>query len=61
MVLVVKYLPANAGDARNTGLISGSGRSPRRRKSNPLQYCLENCMDREAWWSEVYRVAKSWT
>ena len=30
--------------------------------SNPLQYsCLENPMDRGAWWALVHRVAKSWT
>ena len=43
MVLVVKNLPANAGDIRDTGSIPGLGRSPRGRHGNPLQYsCLEN-------------------
>ena len=47
MVLVVRNLPANAGDA---GLIPGSGRSPGEENGNPLQYsCLENPMDRGAW------------
>ena len=47
VVLVVKNLPANAGDARDTGSIPGSGRSPRVGNGNPLQYsCLENSMDR---------------
>ena len=44
---VVKNLPANAGDARGTGLTSGSGRSPGEGSGNPLQYsCLENSTDR---------------
>ena len=38
------------------------GRSPGRRNGKPLQYsCLENPMDRGAWWATVHRVAKSWT
>ena len=41
---------------------SGSGRSPGEGNGNQLQYsCLENSMDRGAWWATVYRVAKSWT
>jgi len=47
----------NVGDL---GLIPGSGRFPREGNGNPLQYsCLENPMDREAWWSAVRRVAES--
>ena len=43
VVLVVKNLPANAGDIRDTGLIPGSGRSPGGGQGNPLQYsCLKN-------------------
>ena len=43
VVLVVKNLPANAGDMRDTGLISGSARSPGGGQGNPFQYsCLEN-------------------
>ena len=43
MVLVVKKMPASAGDARDSGLIPGSGRSPGGGHGNPLQYfCLEN-------------------
>ena len=54
---VVKNLPANAGDS---GLFPGSGRSPGGRNGNPLQYrCLENPMDRGAWWVTVCGVAKS--
>ena len=45
-LLVVKNLPANAGDTRNTGSIPGSGRSSGIGNGNPLQYsCLENPMD----------------
>ena len=46
---VVKNLPANTGDLRNTGLIPGSGRSLEEGNGKPLQYsCLENPMDRES-------------
>jgi len=42
-------------DAGDTGLILGSGRSPGEGKGNPLQYsCLENSMDRGAWWAKVH-------
>ena len=45
---VVKNPPANAGDARDAGSISGSGRSPGGGHGNPLKYsCLENPMDRQ--------------
>ena len=44
--VVVKNLPANAGDARDVGSVSGSGRSPGEGNGSPLQYsCLENSMD----------------
>ena len=60
--LTVKNLPANAGEVRDVGLIPGSGRSPGGGHGNPLQYsCLENPMDRGAWWATVQRVAKSQT
>ena len=50
MVLVVKNLPANAGDIRDASLITESGRSPGEGHGNPLQYsCLENPVDRGAW------------
>ena len=50
VVLVLKSLPAKAGDVRDPGSILGSGRSPGGGHSNPLQYpCLENPMDRGAW------------
>ena len=62
MALVVKNLPANAGDTRDSGLIPGLERSPGGGNGNPLQYsCLENPMDRGAWQATVYRVAKSRT
>ena len=54
---VVKNLPVNAGD---TGSILGMGRSPEGGSGNPLQYlCLENPMDRRAWWTIAHRVARS--
>ena len=62
MVLVVKNLPANAGDVRETGSVSGLERSPAGGHGNPLHYSyLENPMDRGAWWATVHRIAKSWT
>ena len=62
VALVVKNLPANAGDIRDVGLIPGSGRSPGKGPGNLLQYSwLENPMDRGAWWAAVYGVAKIWT
>ena len=52
MVLVVKNLPAKEGDVRDAGSIPGSGRFPGGVHGNPLQYpCLENLMDRRAWWA----------
>ena len=56
---LVKNPPANAGDARDTSSISGSGRSAGGGNDNSLQYsCLENPTDREAWWATVHGVAK---
>ena len=50
MALVVKNLPANAGDIRDADLIPGLRRSPGGGHCNPFQYsCLENPMDRGAW------------
>ena len=55
-MLVVKNPPANAGDV---GTIPGSGTSPREGHENPLHYsCLENPMDRGAWWATVRGVAE---
>ena len=57
---MVKNLPANAGDTRDAGSIPGLGRSPGVRNANPLQYsCLENSIDRGAWWTAVHGVAKN--
>ena len=56
----VKNSPANAGDARDTGLLPGWGRSPGGGKGNPLQYsCLENPMDRGTWQAAVHGIAES--
>ena len=56
---VVKNPPTNAG---GLGLIPGLGRSPEIGNGNQFQYsCLENAMDRGAWWATVYEVTKSRT
>ena len=62
MVLVVKNLTVNKGDdSRVTGSIP-LGRPSGGGHGNPLQYsCLENPMDRWAWWATVHRVARSGT
>ena len=59
VALVVKNPPAIAGDRRDVGLISGWGRSHGGGHGNPIQYCLENSLDRVAWQAIVHRVAKS--
>ena len=60
-VLVVRNPPANAGDVRDAGVIPGLGKTPGEESGNPLQYpCLDNSMDRGAWWAMLHRVAKSW-
>ena len=59
---MVKNPSANAGDARDAGSIPGLGRFPGGGHGNPLQYsCLENIMDRGAWWVVVHGVAKGQT
>ena len=61
-MLVLKNLPANAGDVREVGSIPGSGRSPGEGNGNTFQHsCLENHIDRGAWQTTVHRVAKSQT
>ena len=61
-MLVVKNLPADAGDIRDVGLIPGSGRSPGEAHGNPLQYsCLKNPMNRGVCKATVHRVTKSQT
>ena len=63
--LVVKSPHANAGDIRDSGLIPGSGRFPGGRHGDSLQYsCLENPMDRRAWWATVHgsqRAGHNWS
>ena len=55
---ISKESACSAGDL---GLIPGLGRSPREGNGNPVQYpCLENLMDRGAWWAAVHGVTKSW-
>ena len=62
VVLVVQSPPASAGDVRDAGSISGSGRSPGGGNGHPLQdSCLENHRDRGSWWAPVHGVAQSWT
>ena len=56
---LVKNLPANAGDSRDSSLIPGSGRSPGEGNGNPLQCsCLEIPMERGAWRTSVHGVMK---
>ena len=62
VALVGKNPPANPGRIRDSGSIPGLGRSPGEGNGKPLQYsCLENPMNRRAWWFIVHGVAKSWT
>ena len=60
--LGVKNPPANAGDIRDSGLVPGWGRSPAGGHGNPLHYsCLENPINRAAWWATAHGVTKSQT
>ena len=60
VALTVNNPPANAGYVRDTGLIPLSRRSPRGENGNPLyNSCLENPMDRGAWWATVHGIAES--
>ena len=62
VVLVVKNLPANAGDSRDMDSIPGLGISPGVGNGNPLQYsCLENSTDRGAWRATVHGDTESQT
>ena len=55
MVLLVKNMPENAGDVKDTDSIPGSGRSPGEGNGNPLQYSgLGNPMDRGTWQATVH-------
>ena len=62
VALEVKNPPANAGDIRDPGLISGLGRDPLEEDGNSLQYCcLKNPMGRGSSWAIVHGVTKSQT
>ena len=62
VVLVVKNLPANAGDIKDAGSILGLGRSPGGGNGNPLQHSrLENPKDRGAWQVIVHEATKGQT
>ena len=55
-----KQSSCSAGDAEDAGLIPGSGRSSGGANGNKVQYsCLENSMDRGAWWATIHGVAKN--
>ena len=57
---MIKNATANAGDLRDVGLIPGLGISSVAGYGNPLWCsCLENPLDRGAWWAMVHRVPKS--
>ena len=61
-VLMVKNLSASEGDIRDLGLIPGLGSSCGGGYGNPLWYsCLENPMDRGAWWVTVHKITMSQT
>ena len=60
--MVKKNPPANAGDAKDSGSTSGSGRSPGMGNGNPLQYiCPDSSTDRGVWQAAGHEVAKSLT
>ena len=62
MLLAVKNWPANAGDIRDVSSVTESGRSPGGGHGNPLHYpCLENPMDRGAWWATVDKITELYT
>ena len=59
VVLVVKNLPANAGDIRDMDSTPGLGRSPGGGHGNPLQCsCLEKPMNKGAWWAQNAAITK---
>ena len=59
---MVKNPPGSAGDTVDVGSVPGSGRSPEEGSGKLLQYpCLENPMDRRAWWATVRGVTENCT
>ena len=57
-----RALAGNVEDTGDLGSVPEVGRSPGEGNGNPFQYsCLENPMDREAWWATVLGVAQSRT
>ena len=57
---MVKNLPAGIRDAKDAGLVPGSGGSPREGSGDPHMYsCLENAMNRGTWWATVHGVTES--
>ena len=61
VVLVAQMVKNLLAMQETPGLFPGSGRSPGEGNGNPLQYCLENSMDRGAWWDTVHGVTKNQT
>ena len=62
VALMVKNLPANAGDIRDVGSIPGLGRYPGEGHGILLWYsCLQNPRNRGAWWTTVHKIAQSQT
>ena len=62
VAIVVKNLPVNAGDKRDTGSIPESGSSPGEETGDPFEYSyMENPIDRVVWQVIVERVTKSQT
>ena len=60
--VVAKNSLASTGDERDMGSVPRLGRSPGGGHGNPLQYtCLENPIERGAWWATVHGVTKSQT
>ena len=60
MVLVVKNVPARAGNVRDLGLTPGLGRTPGEGNGSPFHYsCLENPMDRGVWQATGHGVTQS--
>ena len=57
--IVVAQMVKNHLQSRRPGFDPRLGRSPGERHGNPLQYsCLENPMDRGAWWATIHGVSR---